>query len=611
MKRPQRTPSSSVKIKPYALILALIWTAVAAASLTRDVYQIGQGSLEIARMQARASFMKDVIYRRWNADHGGVYVPVTAKTRPNPYLEVPERDVATHSGVVLTLMNPAYMTRQVHELAEEEFGIQGHITSLNPIRPANAPDPWEFQALKTIQRGAKEVTSIEKIQGGNYMRLIRPLITEEGCLKCHAAQGYRIGDVRGGISVSVPMSPLMAIEQSQILTLSLGKGLLYLLGLAGLGLGTSRLSKQVAQCKIAEETLQKHSHDLEERVKELDCMYGISNLIETPNITLEEIIQGITELIPISWQYPEITQAKITFGEKEFQTAKFKKTRWNQKSTIHVYGEPEGSVEVCYLEERPESDEGPFLKEERNLVNAIAQRLGQYLEHQRAEKAIRDSEEKLRNLSSHLMTVQEQERKRIAMDLHDDFGQALVVLKLQLRSIQSKLHRGQEEVVGDCVSATENLDQLIEKIRKLSHGLIPIHMKDLGLTGSLKFLAEDFAQHSHLKMSFDMANIDKLFSPLAEIAIYRIFQEIFANIGKYAQAAHLIIEARKRPDDVYFNIEDDGRGFDIKMIELKRPKDMGLGLAFMDERVRMLSGQFSIQSQVNEGTKINFTIPCE
>lgn len=478
MKRLKKTESFPVRIKPYALFLALIWSAIVAALLTWDVYQTRQATFKTARIQARASFMKDVICRRWNTGHGGVYVPVTDKTPPNPYLEVPERDITTPSGIALTLINPAYMTRQIHELAYNEYGIKGHITSLNPIRPANAPDPWERQALESIHHGAKEVTSLEKLEGSDYMRLIQPLITEEGCLKCHAAQGYKIGDVRGGISVSVPMSPLEAIERSRILTLSLGHGLPYLFGLVGLGLGTSRLNKQVE-------------------------------------------------------------------GRKK------------------------------------------------------------------AEEAIKESEDKLRKLSSHLMTAQEQERKRIAMDLHDDLGQALALLKLQLRSIQNKLPMGQEEVICDCETATEYVGQVIEKIRKLSHDLIPIHMKDLGLTGSLKMLADEFAQHSHIKMSFDMVNIDKLYSPLAEIAIYRIFQEIFTNIGKHAQADHLKIEVKKSQDSVSFLIEDNGKGFDIKMIELKFPTERGLGLASMDERVRMLSGRFEIQSQLNEGTKINFTIPHE
>ena len=611
MKRLKRPESSPVRIKPYTLILALMWSAVITASLTWNVYQTRQGTLDVARVQVRASFMKDVIYRRWNAGHGGVYVPVTEKTPPNPYLEVSERDITTHSGIALTMINPAYMTRQVHELAEEEYGIRGHITSLNPIRSANAPDPWEIQALGSIQHGAKEVTSVEKVKGSAYMRLIQPLITEEGCLKCHAAQGYKIGDIQGGISVSAPMSPLWAIERSHILILSLGHGLLYLVGLVGLGLGASRLSKQVVERKKAEEALQKRTHDFGERVKELDCMYGISTLIETPNITLEKIIQGIVDLIPFSWQYPKITYAQITLGENKFQTVNFKKTKLNQKSVINVYGKPEGSVEVCYLDERPESDEDSFLKEERQLIDAIAQRLGRNIERQRAEKALRKSEEKLRNLSSHLMTAQEQERKRIAMDLHDDLGQALAVLKLQLRSIQNKLPSGQEEVICDCESANEYLNQTIEKMRRLSNGLTPFHLDDLGLTISLQSLADDFTQHSHIKISFDMANIDKLFSPVTEIIIYRIFQEIFTNNEKHAQADHVKIEVKKRRDSVSFQIEDNGKGFDIKKIELKCPTERGLGLTSMDERVRMLSGRLEIQSQLNEGTKINFTIPFE
>ncbi|GAG33923.1 unnamed protein product, partial [marine sediment metagenome] len=116
--------------------------------------QVKQKTLEAARIQARTAHAKDVIYRRWNAGYGGVYVPVTKKTQPNPYLSgIPERDITTPSGRTLTLINPAYMTRQVHELAKEKYGVLGHITSLNPIRPQNAPDPWEIKALEEFERG--------------------------------------------------------------------------------------------------------------------------------------------------------------------------------------------------------------------------------------------------------------------------------------------------------------------------------------------------------------------------------------------------------------------------------------------------------------------------
>lgn len=215
-------------------ILAVVWTVVIAASLIWNVAQARHNTLETARIQARVAHGKDVIYRRWNAGHGGVYVPVTEVTQPNPYLtDVAERDITTPSGTLLTLMNPAYMTRQAHELAENEQGVRGHITSLKPIRPENAADPWETGALQAFENGETEVSSVEEMEGIEYMRLMRPLITEKGCLKCHATQGYQEGDVRGGISVSILMDPLWAILRMQELTLGAGHVLMWLLGLGG------------------------------------------------------------------------------------------------------------------------------------------------------------------------------------------------------------------------------------------------------------------------------------------------------------------------------------------------------------------------------------------
>ncbi|MCK5195616.1 MAG: ATPase, partial [Desulfobulbaceae bacterium] len=112
----------SSRFKRYAWVLAVVWTVIIAASLVWNVIQVRRNTLDAARIQARAAFEKDVIYRRWNAEHGGVYALVTEETQPNPYLKVSERDVMTPLRKPLTLINPAYMTRQVHELAEEKYG---------------------------------------------------------------------------------------------------------------------------------------------------------------------------------------------------------------------------------------------------------------------------------------------------------------------------------------------------------------------------------------------------------------------------------------------------------------------------------------------------------
>jgi PAS domain S-box-containing protein len=162
----------------------------------------------------------------------------------------------------------------------------------------------------------------------------------------------------------------------------------------------------------AQEFLQKLTHDLGERVKELNCLYGISNLAERQGISLEETIKGILDLIPPAWQYPDITCARIFLEGREFRTENFRETAWKQASDINVQGKRIGTLEVCYLEEKPEMEEGPFLKEERNTINAIAEQSGRIVERNLAEEALRESERDLaiRNrISNILLTVPDDE----------------------------------------------------------------------------------------------------------------------------------------------------------------------------------------------------------
>lgn len=250
--------SQPIHLKFYTGALVLIWTVCVSASLWWNIDQHAKETLEVARASARVAYEKDVVYRRWNAAHGGVYVPVSKQTPRNPYLKVGERDITTPSGKALTLINPAYMTRQVHGIAMKSYGVKGHITSLDPIRPENAPDAWETKALQAFQLGKNEVSSIERMAEEDYLRLMRPLITEKGCLKCHAAQGYKLGDIRGGISVSIPLAPLQAIKSSHLSVLYWGHALLWTIGLVGIGIGRHLLNRQILIRRRAEEELRRH-----------------------------------------------------------------------------------------------------------------------------------------------------------------------------------------------------------------------------------------------------------------------------------------------------------------------------------------------------------------
>jgi chemotaxis family two-component system sensor kinase Cph1 len=246
------------KIRTYAWVMAAVWTAILAGSFTWYYDDQHTETETIARAEARAAFGRDTLYRRWAAAHGGVYVPVTEKTVPNPYLkDIPERDVTTPSGRRLTLVNPAYMARQVYELAggEESLG-RGHITSLKPLRPENAPDPWETRALLSFERGVKEVMEVQVLDGKPHMRLMRPFVAEAACLKCHAVQGYREGEVRGGVSVSIPMQSFIDAAQEQILGNAIAHGVIWVMGIGMIGFGSRSLYRGTRTLRESEHRYQ-------------------------------------------------------------------------------------------------------------------------------------------------------------------------------------------------------------------------------------------------------------------------------------------------------------------------------------------------------------------
>lgn len=144
----------------------------------------------------------------------------------------------------------------------------------------------------------------------------------------------------------------------------------------------------VARRKKLDEALRKQAYDLGERVKELDCLYGISSLVEKRHVPLSEILKRAVDLISSAWQYLPITCVRIILKDEDFKTDNFRETAWKQAADIVVHGKQVGTLEVCYLEERPESDEGPFLKEERILINAIAELLGVIVDHEEAEEEV-------------------------------------------------------------------------------------------------------------------------------------------------------------------------------------------------------------------------------
>lgn len=244
----------------------------------------------------------------------------------------------------------------------------------------------------------------------------------------------------------------------------------------------------------------------------------------------------------------------------------------------------------------------------RNMICVVARDITERLQN---EEALYESEQKLRQLSYHLLNIQEKERKRISKELHDELGQALLVLKFQIKSIQDLLSDNNIALKESCKKIQAYLDQIIENVRRISRDLSPSILEDLGLSSALRLLIKEITDYYKIETKIELPEIDKLFSQKSQIVIYRIFQEVLTNLVKHAAATKLSVAVKKRINHIEFVIADNGVGFDIKREFSKDTNLHGMGLATMSERVKMLGGTFNISSEKGTGTQIVYQIPIE
>jgi PAS domain S-box-containing protein len=193
-----------------------------------------------------------------------------------------------------------------------------------------------------------------------------------------------------------------------------------------------QLRLEIHERELAEETLTKRSRQLGERVKELKCLYAISKLMEQPDMPLDMVLQHTLELIPPAWQYPEITCARLTLENQPYATKNFSETRWKQACKIIAQGEQVGMLEVFYREPKPEVDEGPFLKEERNLINTLAELVGKIIHLKRTEAALRVALEASKKQAGEISALLEGARSVLH---HRDFDTAARSIFAQCKDI--------------------------------------------------------------------------------------------------------------------------------------------------------------------------------
>ncbi|HQS38226.1 MAG TPA: DUF3365 domain-containing protein, partial [Methylotenera sp.] len=249
------TISQLVQLKRNLKTIMLAWTLIVAASLIWNLRQQSHTNNTQLKAQVEAIHSINMEYRNWIIHNGGVYVPVTDRTPRSPWLShIVDRDIKTPSGKELTLLNSSYVFRLIQEnMAASGAEVKLHISSLKPINPMNQADAWETDALESFAKGVKEKATIDITPDGKtYFRFMRPMVTDGYCLKCHARYGDKVGDIRGGVSIALPIDKVIAAANAERNSLILGHSLIWGLGLFGLFIGGRRQKQSILTIEESE-----------------------------------------------------------------------------------------------------------------------------------------------------------------------------------------------------------------------------------------------------------------------------------------------------------------------------------------------------------------------
>ena len=375
-------------------------------------------------------------------------------------------------------------------------------------------------------------------------------------------------------------------------------------------------------------SLQEVAHRLGERVKELNCLYGITRLVEQGSLSVDEILQGVADLIPPSWQHPAVTCDRIKLKSRKFQTANFRKTRWKQAEPIVINGEKSGTLEVCYLEEVPPSDEGPFLKEERNLIHVIAERLGHIIEHRLAEESLQSLYEQEKQLRRQL---QDEMQRRI------DFTRNLIhELKTPLTSLLAtsqllyeeegspKLGRLARYVWEGASSLNTRIDELHDVV-KGEIGTLKLELKPLDMTGLLPSVVNEtraLARQNGVVVRLNLAaSLPEVMADGARLR--QVVLNLLNNAFKYAaEGGRVDINCAAGDGGLRVEVRDNGPGIaSEEQRHLFEPgyqasasretgAGLGIGLALCKLLVGLHGGKIWVRSRTGRGTSFFFSLPA-
>lgn len=390
------------------------------------------------------------------------------------------------------------------------------------------------------------------------------------------------------------------------------------------------LAKKTAEAKDADRERQQLLYNAGLKVKELNCLYGLAELIAKYGDSLDNIFSEMVYLIPPAWQYPDITCARIIFKGREFKTDDFKPAEWRQSAGIEVYGEREGSVEVCILEERPQADEGPFLSDEKRLIKAIAERLARTAEHKMAQddlvnakKVIEENYKKLKELES----LKDGLTHMIVHDLNNPLTVTSGNIELLKLYSKDNLSRNQRECLESALLAANELKRMIGDlldVNKMEEGKIILNYEDFDLADTARQVVEQMkilAERDDKTLSLEDCD-DNLHLEADKELVRRVIGNLIGNALKYTpDKGHVYVRASSADNDsLCISVRDTGSGipqdylnrvFDkfVRVESEKVKTGRGLGLAFCKMAVEAHGGRIWVESEPGSGSNFKFLLP--
>lgn len=593
-------------VAPTALVLALaLWTALVAFSLWTQRAQLDQSAIALAKIDAIANLRKDMAIRKWAETIGGVYV--NEDKMPNlDSLETQEHLAHTRPGgetLKLVSITPIHILLAIQEISHQIYGNRERLTSLQLRNRANAPDEWETGALKSLQGGAEVAVETMPRQAGGHglLRLMIPMKMDKECLECHRDTLVPVGGLRGGASISIDLNTYRTAQEPAWKAIQYWHLAIWLLGLATiytfwffsrrrsaeqLKQEEDRRENETAFAAMAEGAVITDAQGSIRWVNDAFCsIYGYQR---------DEVL-GRNPRILKSGRHDADFYAG--FWRQLLQAGHWRGEVWNRRKTGEVF-----PVELSIQALRgPKGHIRRFI----SVFSDISERKRNEEALQSQRRQLEESEGRLRDLAGFLQTVREEERTRIARELHDEMGQALTALRIDLGWLRSKsasLGAATTERVGSALGVVE---QSIVSLRRISEDLRPAMLDSLGIAAAVEHHVGQFSQRTGIPCQFtkDREEFD-LDSDLST-TVFRVVQEALTNVARHASASAASVQLSQAEDGVSLNISDNGRGFS------GASDRKTFGLLGMRERIAMLGGCLEIDSEPGRGTHIVAWLPTK